>query len=813
MSQYPIEPGGKSSPEAPERCDGLQAFRIGACLVEPDIDRISGPAGETRVEPKTMAVLLYLAQHPGKVVGTDELIEVVWQGRPMGDNPVYRSIVHIRRALGDGPRLPTYIATVPKKGYRLIAPVKMIERSNAPEPDRDEASGSDHQQLVSISVNRLIIKPWSAMLLGLLVLTVWFWLGSGDEVVSLPADTERVTLAVIPFDNLSGEPDQEQFANGLSEAILNRLSAFRELRVTARSSSFPFKQSGYEVSRISELLGVRFLLLGSLRRDEDTLQVGVELVDSEGFQVWGDTFHYIIGGRYALDDEISSAVAGELVSYSTPLSDRRRPDFEAYQHFMLGHEMLVRRPPGFSRDAKKHFDRAIEIDQNYADAYAERAITSIFIGYGVREPEMHHVMAQHDIERALALDSDLALAHAAYGLLLQVREPPKYAESEIPLRYALKLNPNLINAWNWLANALHAQERFEEAYSAWSSAAIVDPLAPSIGANLATEDFRRGKVVAAERRLLRLLQLPQPAISAQRTLLMVYLETGRLVDSLDLAKSEMLLWGKLRDGYPDAPNLINLYATIGANERVHYWIERIDAGPPSPLIETLDRLIVSAPAVGGYSVAVAEFNAMLQRDVVDLDRLSLRSGFKYGILLALARDPSRAREVLEPLIDTKRANQASNSPDETNARHALAWAWQQTGKVTDATALLKLMEDRFLNLTANGRLHRSEEIFEYARNQALLGDTVDALVLLDRATQAGWRGYYTVALDPRWDAMSGDPRFRAIMADIKIKLDSLRAEIDRYERQDDFIARFDAVTSSRVSEQSAARPDGKMSGL
>lgn len=104
----------------------VPALRVGACRVEPDLDRIAGPAGECALEPKAMAVLVYLAARPGQVVSADELIDAVWLGRPLGDNPVYKCIAQLRRALGDDPKAPTYIATVPKKGYRLIAPVAAI---------------------------------------------------------------------------------------------------------------------------------------------------------------------------------------------------------------------------------------------------------------------------------------------------------------------------------------------------------------------------------------------------------------------------------------------------------------------------------------------------------------------------------------------------------------------------------------------------------------------------------------------------------------------------------------------------------------
>jgi DNA-binding winged helix-turn-helix (wHTH) protein len=127
------------------RADGRRV-RIGTCRVEADLDRIVMPDREVALEPKAMAVLMYLAHHPGQVISAGELIEAVWHGRPMGDNPVYRCIAQLRRALGDDSRAPTYIATVPTKGYRLIAPVEPLDpltpaaRSDAATVARDETA-------------------------------------------------------------------------------------------------------------------------------------------------------------------------------------------------------------------------------------------------------------------------------------------------------------------------------------------------------------------------------------------------------------------------------------------------------------------------------------------------------------------------------------------------------------------------------------------------------------------------------------------------------------------------------------------------
>jgi DNA-binding winged helix-turn-helix (wHTH) protein len=153
--------------------------RIGACLVHADLDRVVTPDREVALEPKAMAVLMYLAHHPGQVISAGELIEAVWQGRPMGDNPVYHCIAQLRRALGDHSRAPTYIATVPTKGYRLIAPVETLdplpppmELHEAP-PVREEAAADAPPARRRRTAMRVVALLLVVLLLVLLAALAW----------------------------------------------------------------------------------------------------------------------------------------------------------------------------------------------------------------------------------------------------------------------------------------------------------------------------------------------------------------------------------------------------------------------------------------------------------------------------------------------------------------------------------------------------------------------------------------------------------------------------------------------------------------
>lgn len=793
-----IESGGPlSAPAGPERRTGMVSLRVGECRVEPDLDRISGPAGETQVEPKTMAVLVYLARRPGKVVGADELIDAVWLGRPMGDNPVYRCIAQVRRALGDDPRAPTYIATVPRKGYRLIAPVAHIASVIPGRPPGEPAPAA-------VDVPAATSPRWPGrglqlvLLAVLLVLAVVLWI-ERIGVPGMPPDPARVTLAVLPFENLAADPEHEYVAAGLSEAILDRLSTFPGLRVIARTSSFAFAHSGYDLPRIGELLGVEYLLQGSVRLENAQLRISTALIDRSGFQVWGDTFVRESGAVFALQDEIAAAVATRIAPQTAPSAlAGRQPDFEAYQNFVIGRELLVRRPVNFRRLARGRLDHAVELDPGFAEAYAERAIALIFDAYSLPDREPSLTQARRDIDTALALNPDMAQAHAAQGFMLQAREPTDYVASEAPLRRALALDPNLVNAWNWLNRALRAQGRHAEADEALENAARIDPLSPTIGANLAGKEAARGRFEAAEQRLLRLLEVPQPAPMIHVSLIGLYHDTGRLSEALAAARRQALLSAEHDSSVEDFGRLAGIYATLGAWARVDDWQARAERESPDPGMARLQRvgtgLLAGYP---GYAAAAADFRETLAASGLELPEVTFHLRLVYGSLLALAGDYRPARETLEAVLDPGVASQEIETTQETNARHALAWAWRHSGDGGRADALLALLDGHFRQQYSDGRLHRSSELFDYARTQALLGETTLALDLLEQAEAAGWRGYYGVLNDPRWNAVRGEPRFQALMARVEAELDAQLAEVERLEAQDDFGARLEAAIAVR----------------
>lgn len=786
----------------PEVETRMGPFRVGACRVDPDLNRVTGPAGDTLMEPKAIAVLAYLAERPGKVVSIWDLTQAIWQGRPMGDNPVYRCISQLRRALGDNPRQPRYIATVTTKGYRLVAAVEAI----VSEPARISPVAPKAPS-VPRSVPLPMLWRWLVLvtvLLTLLSVGYWQW---RDGVGPLPSPPVQPSLAVLPFESVSASTADEYLADGISEGVLNRLAALGQLQVIARTSSFSFKDSSYELPRIARLLGVQYILQGQIRREGDGLRIAVELVDRLGNQVWSGTFAQAPGREdFSVRDEIAAAVVSRVAPQILPLPrGPTQSSFEAYQHYLIGHELMIRRPLDFAQASLRQFDMAINIDPQFAEAYAERAAAAMFAKPGLL-PEAHKAWvdaAWRDVEKALKLKPDSAVAHAVSGLVVQSREPRDVDAAEASLRRALALDPYMVNAWNWLSAVLEGTGRFDESDEALRFAAQIDPLAPTIGTNLARHEFERGQFEASEARLRRLMQVPQPARLVTITLIEQYICLGRFAEALEFA-SELVLHSV--NETPPVAGVVYLawtYMMLGAWERAEFWLNRdLDAAEDPLQIRLYQSEFGLHFGHPGYARSAQAFEDALNASQLTPGELPEPRHALYGALLALAGDYRPAIEILARLNSVTQAPQLLSDESDIDVRHALAWAWLQNGESVRAQALLTSLQDLFRRYDESGRLVIGWYLLAYARNELLLGQTDRALDLLEQAERAGWRDYYHVIHDPRWEALRGTPRFQKVMARVKDSIDTQRAQIEEATPESEFIERLDAAIRASARKSS-----------
>jgi len=594
------------------------------------------------------------------------------------------------------------------------------------------------------------------------------------------------SIAVLPFANISNDPDNEYFCDGISEEILNALSGFRQLNVIGRTSSFAFKGGDTGIDEISAVLGVGHVLQGSVRKAGNQLRISAQLLDEAGRQVWTETFDRELANVFEIQSEIAAAVAAKVASQVTEAADTgRHPDLDAYQHFLAGRALLHRREIG---GAQAELKRAIEIDPDFAEAHAEWAISNSFgVVSGRRLEEVRAA-----IDRALELQPKLLRAQAAQGFLLLGAVPSDPVTAEAILRDVLAQDPNMSDALNWLGNSLLAQGRRDEALAVWERAVRIDPLHPAIAGNLANELVSRGREREALQILENQLRQPNPSETTFTTLVLLHRQAGRLVELNALAK-EVSLRGDLHHLFTAWS-----YGLLGDRRAAQYWYDRqID---DFPKLGWTPYLPAEVPGwQGRHREALQRFREALAANEIDISGGDAGLQSWYGALLARAGEYTTAIGLLEPLIDPTATLSGNVFDPQLDTRHALAWSYLRTGATAKAKALLS-SDWQACQSEAVSAAERNSEILHYCAETALLiGETDAALDWLEPAVAAGWRDHYLRQNDPYWASLGDNPRFRAQMDIVRKDIDRQRAEVARIDAAEDFVAKLDAAMAARDS--------------
>ncbi|MCG6861783.1 MAG: winged helix-turn-helix domain-containing protein, partial [Chromatiaceae bacterium] len=284
-------------------------FTVGDWLVDPRSNELHRDSARVKLEPKVMRVLCVLAERPGSVVAREDLESRVWAGMVVTSDAVTNTIIKLRKVFGDDSRNPRYIETISKTGYRLIAEVKPGSTATA-------APGSLH------SWEGLRPARWLVPLL--VVLLLGAWLASRDYGTEDSRSEQYPRVAVLPFENLSADPKQDYFADGITEDLITDLSKVSGLEVIARNSAFAYKGSREREQAIAADLGVAYLLKGSVRRSGDRIRINARLTDGrDGDNLWADRYDSQIEDVFDIQDEITTRIVTALEVEIAP-KDRSR---------------------------------------------------------------------------------------------------------------------------------------------------------------------------------------------------------------------------------------------------------------------------------------------------------------------------------------------------------------------------------------------------------------------------------------------------------------------------------------------------------
>ena len=304
-----------------------------------------------------------------------------------------------------------------------------------------------------------------------------------DPEFARPASTGDNSIAVLAFADLSPAGDQQYFSDGISEQILNDLAQVSDLRVTSRSSAFRFKGTGVDIPAVAAQLGVSSILEGSVRKSGNRIRITAQLIDANnGFHLWSETYDRELEDVFAVQDDISEAIVNALtrqfgLSANATPRDVVADNTAAHEAYLRGRHLIVQTTDAAREAAIQEFQHAIELDPNYALAHAELAMAIILSNVVAGDLSLADVIAQGvpHVERAMALDPQLAEAHAAAGLLAW--RQARYAESRQYFERALEINPNYVRVYVWLGNLLNYDlGEYADAFKMRSRAMQLDPL-------------------------------------------------------------------------------------------------------------------------------------------------------------------------------------------------------------------------------------------------------------------------------------------------------------------------------------------------
>jgi len=437
------------------------AFQVADWEVDPASGWIRRGEVTRKLEPRVMDLLVVLAQQPGVVLARDELEARVWPGMVVGYDALSSAMIKLRKALGDDSHHPQYIETLPKKGYRLIAPVQPLRTAGN--------TSVDAQTQITPQITVSFHKPPWRLVSGVLLLLVAGLVGwqilqhsasERDDTAVTSHRGDMPSIAVLPFHNLSDDPAQAYFSDGITEDLITDLSRLSGLTVIARNSVFSFKDTMPEPQEVARHLGARYLLEGSVRRVANQVRINVTFVDAEsGVNIWAERFDGPLEDIFSLQDQVLKKVVDELkvkltAQEQATLKKSRAANVEALQEFFWGRATYGSISKEENEAARKRYWRAIELDPNFAEAYAALSLTYLDDWrrrWGAsREAAISQAIAL--AQKAIEIDPNVPQAHFALGYIyLYVYKGHERAIEEAKI--TLELDPNYADGYALLSSA------------------------------------------------------------------------------------------------------------------------------------------------------------------------------------------------------------------------------------------------------------------------------------------------------------------------------------------------------------------------
>jgi TolB-like protein/DNA-binding winged helix-turn-helix (wHTH) protein/Tfp pilus assembly protein PilF len=761
-------------------------LKIGEWQVDPIDGQIRRDDEIRRLRPKAMGVLCCLAETPGELVTRDTIIDNVWGRQLISDEPLTTCIAELRRGLDDSATSPRFIQTVPKRGYLLVAEVTLLadeENTLATATLTAAATGAQGDpaealtpQLAATGQTRSATTPklpqllWVVGIVVAALVLILYWNPQlvGPGLTTTPPPTHAApqaaqprpvpTIAVFPFLNLTPDPANDYFGDGLAEEILNSLTHIEGLRVRSRTSSFALKNQNLGARQIAQRLQVTHILEGSVRRNGDRLRISAQLIDvNTDTHIWSEVFEKQLAHSFEIQGEIATRVSDSLelaldLEAQRKLADVGTTNMAAYNLYLQGRQLIALRSSSSVISAIDVFTKALTLDSNYAQAYLGLADANLLAPLYNDYPGANYFeKALTAVETALRLSPDYGEAYATLGAIHE--ELGQFVAAETAFKVALERAPRYPTTYHWYGFMLYTTARQEEADQMLRLAIAQDPLSHLISYALSGNLVAMGRIDEAETHY-------RATIAADPTFFWAYEGMGELNwnGRGDLAAAARW-YRKASDFDPNSTYFKSLLGAIYLDnsqpELAQQWISSAsDLRPDSFLVLTHRALLALYRGQADESAALAKqvlkgeprnyLAAMMARNhnlaAGDFDAAQAHYTHAYPELLA------------KPLqLDVGNFQAAVD----------LALVLLLSGDRELADTLLTAAWPIAQQYPRHGLPYRLSDV----KILALQGRQPEAIALLSQAIESGWRPYWWLHIehDPALASLHDQPGYADLL--------------------------------------------------
>ncbi len=621
----------------------------------------------------------------------------------------------------------------------------------------------------------------------------------GAQIEPLPSVTkltaplvEQKTIAVLPFASFGNSEEDEFFADGLSEELLNVLARNKKLRVAARTSSFQYKNQNLNVRKIARELGVQYILEGSVRRSGDLIRITAQLIKAdEDVHVFSSSWDKNITNVFAVQDEIAQSVLDtleiKLLGKAEPTSSNiGTQDIVAFSEYSRGVAYVRSRSKDDFEKAITHFKKAISLDPVYAQAYAMLAEAYLLqSSYGLIPSEEAIELAEPHVQKSLQLNRNLAEGHAVMGLMAWQKaydknrmshRPEKIAKAKFHLNKAIELNPSNAEAYMWYGSILQDEGHVRDGSALFEKAFEIDPQAAVVGFNYGIDLMSRGKYEEAMNVFNVVVRNNPNYANAYVIAGEVSMAVGQLDQAYKLYKRIGDLSGEQYEWLSKAHEIL---IPLGYFERAQQNLELLKQSDNLKLQKELPYMQAMLWA------AQSDFDKLqVWVDTLDEESQFWVDRFWRGTVALHSQRWEYAINDLEAALSLLRENnKKGKNRMEIDIQLSLAIAYKALGNSLQTESYLTAAEEKIQYFVSNEFASPHLMRYNEATIAAIGGDSLKALGLLRQAIQEGFVNIWLVKVDPAFEPLREDPTYQAILREFDAKVRLMKLNLPELEEK------------------------------